>query len=95
MPVMKTYIAGAPYHEGARDAIAKLRRADELVLVGEPSNPHDRNAVAVHAADGTKLGYVPRVDAGAIAKVLDRELACSCRFGGSPSTTSIEITWET
>lgn len=26
MPVMKTYIAGAPYHEGARDAIAKLRR---------------------------------------------------------------------
>lgn len=95
MPVMKTYIAGAPYHEGARDAIAKLRRADELVLVREPSNPHDRNAVAVHATDGTKLGYVPRVDAGAIAKVLDRELACSCRFGGGASTTSIEITWET
>jgi hypothetical protein len=51
--------------------------------------------VAVHAADGTKLGYVPRVDAGAIAKVLDRELACSCRFSGIPSTTSIDITWET
>lgn len=32
MPVMKTYIAGAPYHEGARDAIAKLRRADHAPL---------------------------------------------------------------
>lgn len=94
MPVMKTYIAGAPYHEGARDAIAKLRTADELVLVREPSNPHDRNAVAVHAADGTKLGYVPRVDAGAVAKVLDRELTCSCRFAGCPSTTSVTIEWE-
>lgn len=55
MPTMLTYIAGAPYHEGARDAIAKLR-----------------TAVAVHAADGTKLGYVPRVDAGtATVELLD------------------------
>ena len=87
MPVMKTYIAGAPYHEGTRDAIAKLRRADELVLVREPSNPHDRNAVAVHAADGTKLGYVPRVDAGAIdeaAGTATVELLDAPRAEGEP-----------
>lgn len=94
MPVMKTYIAGAPYHTGAREAIAKLRGGEELVLVREPSNPHDRNAVAVHAADGTKLGYVPRVDAPTVAKVLDRELPCSCRFSGKPSTTSVTVEWE-
>lgn len=94
MPVMKTYIAGAPYHPGAREAIAKLRRGAELVLVREPSNPHDRNAVAVHDSDGTKLGYVPRVDAPAVAKVLDRELPCSCRYEGKQSTTSVDIEWE-
>lgn len=94
MPVMKTYIAGAPYHPGARETIAKLRKGEELVLVREPSNPHDRNAVAVHAADGTKLGYVPRVDAPAVAKVLDRELPCGCCFDGKTSTTSIAIEWE-
>lgn len=94
MPVMKTYIAGAPYHTGAREMIANLRRNEDLVLVREPSNPHDRNAVAVHAADGTKLGYVPRVDAPAVAKALDLELPCACRFDGKPSTTSVTIEWE-
>ena len=94
MPVMMTYIAGAPYHTGAREAIAKLRRGEELVLIREPSNPHDLNAVAVHAADGTKLGYVPRVDAPAVAKVLDRELPCRCHYNPASSTTGVKITWE-
>ena len=38
MPTMLTYIAGAPYYEGARDAIAKLKEGDKLLLVREPDN---------------------------------------------------------
>ena len=94
MAQMLTYIVGSQYRTGARVAIAALRTGEVLTLRREPDNPHDRNAVAVHAADGTKLGYVPRVDAGAVAKVLDRELTCSCRFAGRPSTTSVTIEWE-
>lgn len=93
MPTMLTYIAGAPYYEGARDAIAKLKEGDKLLLVREPNNKYDRNAVAVHGVDGLKLGHVPKVDAPAIAKVLDRELPYTCKRKGL-SSTAIDISWE-
>lgn len=94
MAQMLTYVVGSQYHPGAREAVGKLRKGEELSLRREPENPHDRNAVAVHNCQGRKLGYVPRQDAGAIAKVIDTGLPykASCRIGGS---TSIDISWET
>jgi hypothetical protein len=41
----------------------------QAVLVPEPNNPHDRNAVAV-TIDGRVVGYMPREDAPAYAAVL-------------------------
>lgn len=94
MAQMLTYIVGSQYRVGAREAIKELRKGEELSLRREPDNPHDRNAVAVYDVCGQHLGYVPRQDAGAIAKVLDRGLPCTakCRMRG---TTSIDISWET
>jgi hypothetical protein len=39
------------------------------VLVREPDNPHDPEAVAVHAQGGGKLGYLSRSDARRYAQV--------------------------
>ncbi len=94
MALMKTYIAGVGYHAGAYEALRKLWIADRLVLVREPDNPHDPRAVAVYTEEGLKLGYIPRADAGAVAKVMDLGLSYSCGFTGTPSGTSISVTWE-
>lgn len=48
-------------------------RAEETLrsLPREPSNPHDACAVAVHMADGAKLGFIPRVANEPVATLLD------------------------
>lgn len=94
MAQMLTYIVGSQYRVGAREAIKELRKGEELSLRREPENPHDRNAVAVYDVCGQHLGYVPRQDAPAVAKVMDLRLpyVAKCRSRG---TTSIDISWET
>ncbi|UGL62813.1 HIRAN domain-containing protein [Xanthomonas phage MET13-T1] len=93
MSQMRTYIVGSVHHKGAREAIADLRTDEVLTLRREPHNQYDRNAVAVYDACGQMLGYIPRQDAPAVAKVLDLKLpaVAKCRAKG---TTSVEINWE-
>lgn len=91
--LMRTYIAGPSHHPGAREAIALMKGGDALTLVREPGNPFDKNAVAVRDRIGLKLGYVPRVDAPAIAKAMDQGYTVGakvCRQGLS----EIEISWD-
>lgn len=92
MAKMMTVVVGGRYHDGAVKATAKLKKGEELWLIRETNNPHDKNAVTVHTAEGQKLGYVPRQDAPAVAKVLDTDTPCKAtvRTAGS---TSIDITW--
>lgn len=94
MNEMHTYIAGSPYHEGSKERIPTLLLEEELKLVREKDNPHDRKAVAVHDDKGLKLGYVPRADAPTVAKVLDRGLPSCAFYRGAPHSTSIMIYWE-
>ena len=43
----------------SRQEIARtLLPCDELMLVAEPDNPYDANAVAVFTADGAQVGYL-------------------------------------
>lgn len=93
MAKMLTTIVGSGFHPGAPEAVRRLKRGEELMLLREPANPHDRNAVAVLTQDGQKLGYVPRQDAPSVAKVLDLELpiGATARSAGLPG---IDITWE-
>jgi collagen type III alpha len=63
------------YFDALRSAVAtRDRRATgelmvQAVLIPEPENRHDRNAVAV-TIDGRLIGYLPREDAPAYAAVL-------------------------
>ncbi|MFN0039562.1 MAG: HIRAN domain-containing protein [Burkholderiales bacterium] len=68
--VQSSPLAGFQYHE-ARAFWEQIRLGDALVLVREPENPHDANAVRVDW-NGHILGYVPRKENAAIARQLDR-----------------------
>jgi hypothetical protein len=50
----------------------------QAVLVREPDNPYDRNAIAVYAAGGRKVAYLSRHDALAYSDLLE-----TCAAGGS------------
>jgi HIRAN domain len=38
----------------------RIRHDIVAVLIPEPDNPHDANAIAVHSEDGRPVGYLPR-----------------------------------
>jgi hypothetical protein len=62
---------GASYHEDAV-AAASLTPGTALRLVREPENEFDPNAIALYAVQGSApIGYVNRLNAARIAKVLD------------------------
>lgn len=90
---IRTVVVGGPHHDGALERTQGLILGERLLLMREPANPYDKNAVAVMTTDGQKLGYIPRGDAKRIASILDAELgiAAYCRSKG---TTSIIIKWE-
>lgn len=68
--IQESPIAGFQFHCG--EAIwPELRIDQQLSLVRESLNRHDRDAVAVYFGS-EKLGYVPRAENSTIAQMLDR-----------------------
>ncbi len=63
-------LAGFQYYQG-KQVWAEMREGDVLELVREPQNAYDPRAVRVEW-HGIKLGYVPRRDNEAVARLLDR-----------------------
>jgi hypothetical protein len=59
LPLCLCTVAGLQYNEG-QDLVPRLRAGQHLTLRREPHNPHDPRAIAVFAASGRKLGYLPR-----------------------------------
>jgi len=51
--------------------ISQLRAGDRLVLVREPENNYDPNAIAVMTVGGSKVGYLDRGTAEELAQCLD------------------------
>ena len=71
-------LAGFQYHAG-REVWNELKVGDPLTLTREPDNPHDPRAVRVDWK-GLKLGYVPRRDNEAVARLMDRGQAVAARI---------------
>ena len=63
-------LAGFQYYHG-KQVWREMREGDALELVREPDNAHDPRAVRVEW-HGIKLGYVPRRENEAVARLLDR-----------------------
>jgi single-stranded-DNA-specific exonuclease len=69
--LMTTRLAGVSFHD-RQGIIAKLRVGDQVMLLREPENPHDPNAIKVVNGAGNVIGYLPSVMAAAVALLLDQ-----------------------
>jgi hypothetical protein len=70
MLVQSSPLAGFRYYQG-KELWDEMKVGDALVLVREPANPHDGNAVRVEWK-GHQLGYVPQRENRAVARHMDR-----------------------
>lgn len=96
--IQKTVINGMAYYQ-AKSAIEQLSYDDPVQLKREPGNPYDSKAIEVYWAQ-YKLGYIPRINNFALAKLLDQgETISACIAEIDPQRLpygglEIEITWE-
>lgn len=67
--VQSSPLAGFQYHAGAT-LWTQLAEGDALILVREPENSHDKNAIRVEWR-GQMLGYLPRKENRAVAAAMD------------------------
>jgi hypothetical protein len=79
-------VTGAFRSEERREACERLMDGDAVTLEREPDNVHDSNAVLILGHDDCELGYVPRVEARKIARLLD---------AGAEPDAVVQRLWET
>jgi hypothetical protein len=72
-------VAGAARHHAAALESDAAQPGSALELRRDPGNEHDSDAIAVHAAGGEQLGWVPRAIAARLAPELDAGTAWSVR----------------
>lgn len=78
----ETHLAGNA-HRGidAQVRYAKLTAGEPLVLVREPDNQYDPNAIQVHTEDGCFIGFVPKAVAARFAPLIDAGTEVMCEVG--------------
>lgn len=82
MIIQRAPLAGFSYHEGPA-LWGQMHEGDVLSLVREAGNPYDVQAVRVDWSGSGRthvLGYLPRIDNGAIARALDRGVRLQARI---------------
>lgn len=89
-------IAGSSHYPGAVEQIVRLHPGQQLLVVREPKNPYDVNAIAVHLRN-QKLGYFPRGFAAAFAPIIDAGLKVIAHKSRDPRFAQsgvIVVEWE-
>ncbi|KAF8638068.1 hypothetical protein AX16_010700 [Volvariella volvacea WC 439] len=66
--VMKTNVVGIQYYDGM------VGPDEEVILVREPSNPYDRNAIQVKNIGQIQVGHLPRNVVAKLAPLMDSKL---------------------
>ncbi|KAI0356200.1 hypothetical protein OH77DRAFT_1423798 [Trametes cingulata] len=66
--MLKTSIVGVQYYKGL------VGPGEEVILVREPHNKYDRNAIQVKNIGGTQVGHIPRQVAAKLAPLMDSGL---------------------
>ncbi|KAI0675019.1 SNF2 family N-terminal domain-containing protein [Trametes maxima] len=66
--MMKTSIVGVQYYKGL------VGPGEEVLLVRQPHNQYDRNAIQVKNIGGTQVGHIPRTVASKLAPLMDAGL---------------------
>lgn len=65
-----TYSLVGMNHQKTEDIVKALQVGDELLLVREPQNAYDKNAIAVWAGN-RRVAYIPSKTNGRLAKIID------------------------
>lgn len=78
MVVRNSPLAGFRYNDGRR-VWDEMRVGDALGVVREPENAFDASAIRLEW-NGHKIGYVPRNENGALARVLDAGTTIEARI---------------
>ncbi len=65
-----SYIAGTAYIDD-KTILDELKGGDKLILLREPDNKFDENAVLVLDSKKRKLGYIPEKDNTVFARLMD------------------------
>jgi hypothetical protein len=91
-------IVGESQYQPMLQRVAKHGRSFRAILMPEPDNPYDRNAIRVVAEEGTTIGYLSREDALAYREVfalLTRHGhvgACRAKLiGGTPGKRTLGV----
>lgn len=92
-PLEATFLIAGLQHRCSKAALEQFRENDSVVLVREPSNPHDPNAVQVRRL-GRHVGYLPRDLAMQVAPCMDAAWATKAwidvvRPGPSPAAWQV------
>lgn len=77
--IQRCYLAGFQHHDG-ESLWPYLTVGDSLELRREPGNSHDPNAIRIEW-NGRKLGYIPRTQNQATARLLDQGKWLEARIG--------------
>lgn len=78
MVVRNSPLAGFRYNDGRR-VWDEMRVGDALGVIREPENAFDASAIRLEW-QGHKIGYVPRSENSALARVLDSGTAIEARI---------------
>lgn len=93
--VLVTRVNGESYYDANLSA-PTLATGDRVRLARQPDNPYDREAIEVFDAQRRKLGYVARIDNGAVARMMDageRFEARVAQIDRSSLDIRLEIDW--
>lgn len=63
-----TYVTGA---DRRQSIVRKCKKGDKLLLIREPDNPVDKNAIKICNLSEKQLGYLSRYTASKVAPLLD------------------------
>ena len=88
LPFVRTRIKGSAYW--VTDAQRRRFGGPEYLLMREPQNRADPNAVAVYG-HGRKVGYVSTAKAAGLAPLLDRLAADAYRVGGAGAEQGMRL----
>lgn len=78
--ILQCPLAGFQYHQGGA-LWNQLGVGNRLELIREPANPFDTNAIRLDWND-RKLGYLPRIQNQAAARLLDEGTRLEARIAG-------------
>jgi len=71
MEIIKTKIKGTTFIKDSQEKLKRLNKGQRLILIREPENEIDKNAIAVYTEDFDKLGFISKELAENLASPMD------------------------